>query len=57
MICEHKQQLGSVNFSVAESKLDSLCLITSSEWYVLVQSALYYVCDRIYLQTLHRKKL
>ena len=57
MICEHKQQLGSVNFSVAESKLDSLCLITSSEWYVLVQCTLYYVCDGIYLQTLQRKKL
>ena len=25
MFCEHKQQLGSVNFSIAESKLDSLC--------------------------------
>ena len=57
MFCEHKQQLGSVNFSIAESKLDSLCLITSSEWYVVVQCKLYYVCDGIYLQTLQRKKL
>ena len=59
MFCELKQQLGSVNFSNAdaESKLDSLCLITSSEWYVLVQCTLYYVCDGICLQTLQRKKL